>query len=383
MPREKNFKALVRSRMAKTGESYTTARSRLERPGPAPAPIPADPDAAALARAMAAVDVVNPLTGQPFSEALLFGLAGGVGFAYLVFTHGDWTTVHLDGRSNALYFEKKSFVEVACARIGVPLRVRPLADRGQAERWVREALAKAPEVALTLDLVKLPARGPVTADPYQPRIVTVSGGQADLAVTGLPWGRVSMGWSELLDARWTGAKKYGGLHLVGRPAQEPDVRPAVVGALARTADCLLEPARSSYDVNFGVPGIRKWARLLTDPKDRKGWSRLWSDRESLAEALASVVRGLGSPTSSGASRRQYAAFLDEAGSLLAAPALAAVARAYRELGERWTALVTLAREPGVTAADLAEPLPDLADAEEAAALSLRASATALTRGAQR
>jgi uncharacterized protein YndB with AHSA1/START domain len=47
MPKQKDFKRLVRSRMKKTGESYTAARARLARPKNRPTP---PPDLATLAR---------------------------------------------------------------------------------------------------------------------------------------------------------------------------------------------------------------------------------------------------------------------------------------------------------------------------------------------
>src|SRR5689334_10627933 len=60
VPRQKNLKRLVRGRMAKTGESYTAARSMLVDDAPAAAP-----DAVALARALSA-------TGLALSPELLF-----------------------------------------------------------------------------------------------------------------------------------------------------------------------------------------------------------------------------------------------------------------------------------------------------------------------
>ena len=398
MPRQKNFKKLVRSRMAKTGESYTTARSRFE-----PAAPPSDPDAATLSRALAAAGVVNPVTGAPFTAELLFGLGGGIGFAHLVFVYGPgraasglrseatredvasgapgprerserqeqgpgqgWpTTVHVDGRYNALYFEKQGFVETACARLGVPVRVRPLANGRTAEAQLRQALAAHAEVAMTVELGRLPDAPPVR--PMSPRLVTVS---ADLTVTGLPRGRVTMSWEDLVAARWTHAKKYGGLYLLGTPAAAPDVPAALRGSVARTAECLLAPSSTRFDANFGVPGIRRWARLLTDPRDRRGWPALFPDPAALRRALDAVVEGLGGTGRGGdAARGRYAAFLDEAGG----DRLAAVADSYRQLAQRWTDVTRLAARPDVTTAELAEPLPDLADAEESAALALRAA----------
>jgi Domain of unknown function (DUF4872)/Butirosin biosynthesis protein H, N-terminal len=379
VPRQKNFKRLVRDRMEKTGESYTTARSRFEPPVAAEQPAPGDPDAGALARALAGAGFANPATGLPYTEALLFGAGGGIGFAYLVFAYEGWTTVHLEGRSNALYFEKKSFVEVACDRLGLPLTVRPTASAEPTAKQLRQALAGGAEVALTLDLTRM-AGGAPGGVPQYPHPVTVAGGEEGVTVTGLPRGRVILDWDELIDARWTGPKKYGGLLRFGPPGEPADVRAGLAAAIGRTADCLLAPSRgNNFDSNFGVPGMRRWTRLLTDERDAKGWPRLFAEPGGRGDALAAVVRGL----RGGACRRLYAAFLDEAAGPLGQPGLVEVAEAYRDLAYRWAALVELAARPGATPADLAAPLPDLADAEEAAALALRAAVTNPSRGEAR
>ena len=381
MPRQKNFKRLVRSRMAKTGESYTTARSQFV-PASTALPRPAaDPDAGALARALAP-STVNPLTGAPFTEELLFGLGGGIGFAYLTFAYTGWTSVNLEGRFNALYFEKKGVVETACGRLGLPVRVQQLTTPELAAKRLRQALDATPEVILTVDQARLAGDATPTEVGCYPYPVTVSADGPDLAVTGLPRGRITLGWSELVAARWTQAKKYGGLFRIGPPTDATDVRAALATAIGRTADCLLEPSRTTFDGNFGIPGIHKWARLLTDPRNPKGWPKLFGDPESLAEARSAVVRGLGGA----ATRPLYAAFLEQAASLLDEPGLIEIADAYGDLGDRWAALVQVADRPDATGADLAAELPDLAAAEEAAAASLRATigrTTGLAGGGQR
>jgi Domain of unknown function (DUF4872) len=147
-----------------------------------------------------------------------------------------------------------------------------------------------------------------------------------------------------------------------------DIRAAVVAAIGRTADCLLDPARSTFDGNFGIPGMRKWAQLLIDPRDRRGWPTLFAEPDGLRAALDSVVGAL---VDDGAARRLYAAFLDEAADLLAEPGLADIADTYRTLGDRWASFVELAGRPDVMPTDLATQLPELGAAEQAAALSLR------------
>ena len=364
MPRQKNFKKLVRERAAKTGESYTAARAHFVTQ---PARIATDPDAGALTRALAAAGVVNPVDGKPFSEPIVFGLGGGIGFQYMVFVYEGWTSIALDGRRNTLYFEKEGFIEHACARLGVPLKIQQLPSPETAEKRLRAALRTAPEVALTFDLVKLPgyADGPYV--PYMPTPVTVSERGPDLAVTGLPGGTTTMSWPDVIEARWAQQKKYGGLFVLGEPGDRPDVAAAVRDSISRTAECLLEPSKTSFDANFGIPGIRKWARMLTDEKDAKGWPKLCPDDEALGMALLSVRRGLGET----ASRGQFAAFLAEAATLLGDPKLTRSAAAYDDLARRWAKLTDLTAGPGTTAADVAALLPALADAEEAAAAAIR------------
>jgi hypothetical protein len=350
MPRQKNFKKLVRARAARTGESYTAARAHFVPQRPQ-----SDPDAGALTRALAAMGVVDPRTGTAYTEPLVFGVGGGIGFQYLVFAYEGWTSVAIEARRNTLYFEKASFVEHAATRLGVGVTVQRLPSPATAEKRLRAALAKAPEVVLTLDLARLP--GHVVDGPYLPHPVTVAQQGDALVVTGLPGGRVTMPWPELLDARWTNASKYGGLHLL-TPGDPGDLRATVRAAIARTAACLLAPSRTSFDGGFGIPGMRRWARLLTDPKDAKGWPTLFEGNH--AAALESVRRGL----ARGASRPLYAAFLTEAARILDDSSLADAATAYDELGRRWSALA------GHTPDELADALPGLADAEEEAARSL-------------
>jgi hypothetical protein len=379
VPQQKNFKRLVRARMAKTGESYTAARSRFMPPSVAsPRPEP-DPDAGALARALAASGIVNPLTGEPFSPELLFGLSGGIGFGYFVFAYTGMTTFSVDGSFNALYFEKKGSIEVACGRLGIPVRIQQLSTVETAEKQLRRALGAAPEVLMTLDLTRLPGQNTPDEWPYFPYPVTVSARGADVTVAGLPSGARTLSWADLLEARWRHAKKYGGLYVLGTPG-EADARAAVSAAVERTAGCLVDPGRGTFDGNVGVPGMRKWTRLLTDPRDPKGWPKLCADAESLAAAMAAVVWGLGrADRSATAHRLPYAAFLDQAAALLGEPALTEVADAYRDLGTRWTELVRVAEQPGAAPADLAALLPELAEAEESTATALRAAVEGVTR----
>src|SRR5688572_13414359 len=87
MTAHKHLKQLVRARMQKTGESYAAARRQVIRDGRQPNVDPAlgshfpgnVPAATALRVLLAQAGVANPQTREVFSEAMIFGIAGGIG----------------------------------------------------------------------------------------------------------------------------------------------------------------------------------------------------------------------------------------------------------------------------------------------------------------
>src|SRR5262245_32625283 len=102
MTTDKAFKRVVRARMAKTGERYAAARRALldgESDGRRDdATIAADtvtasgyrmrgglhPETASLANVLANQGVTSGLTGEPLTEAAIFGIGGGLGAGYIL-----------------------------------------------------------------------------------------------------------------------------------------------------------------------------------------------------------------------------------------------------------------------------------------------------------
>src|SRR5690606_4123591 len=77
MTKRSSFKKLVRERMKKTGESYSTARRHVIAADAAQGPSThypgINPASTALRILLAAAGVFNPASGKPFSEAMLLG----------------------------------------------------------------------------------------------------------------------------------------------------------------------------------------------------------------------------------------------------------------------------------------------------------------------
>jgi hypothetical protein len=123
---------------------------------------------------------------------------------------------------------------------------------------------------------------------------------------------------------------------VAEPPEGPvDLAGAAAAGISDTWVGMLEPPTR----NFGVPGLAKWAELLTAPRDPKGWPRLLDApgrQFQLLTWLYDWVETAG--TGGGFFRAMYAEFLETAAGPLGRPELAGLAADLRELATAWTAL---------------------------------------------
>src|SRR5213593_33642 len=76
-------------------------------------------ETAALRHALAQLGVVAPHTGELFSEALLFGIGGGIGLGYFVYESGDYTSLYLATRLMTEETARPGFMLNMCQRVGV------------------------------------------------------------------------------------------------------------------------------------------------------------------------------------------------------------------------------------------------------------------------
>jgi Domain of unknown function (DUF4872)/Butirosin biosynthesis protein H, N-terminal len=346
MPQDKDFKRLVRARMGRTGESYTTARARLRPNDPTTAPAPLrgrHPDTTALTRLLAALGVTDPASGRPLDEPLVLGVSGGIGFAYFVFEYQDLATLYLGGRLNP-YVHKQDATEAALTRLGIPVQLRRTSGPATAERQLRDALDRGHPVIATVDPARLRHRSvPAEQAGMTPQDVLVDlDGDApvlwDLAPTPIP-----LTWPELAHAR-AGVRSARHRLVVAEPPPAPvDLARAAAAGIADTWSGMLQPPMT----NFGVPGLTRWADLLTTPRNPKGWPRLLATPARQFQFLTWLYDWIETAgTGGGFFRAMYARFLEEAAGPLARPELTALAADYRTLATTWTTLARTAIPAG-------------------------------------
>ncbi|MEQ3550074.1 BtrH N-terminal domain-containing protein [Pseudonocardia nematodicida] len=332
MTSRKQLKARIRARMARTGESYTTAHRRI---AGEPRPVHdggyslrggVHPPSAALANVLAH-------HGVDLGEPLVFGITGGPGAGYILweFAHDDSRVVVLGFGARWQYPDRAPLAGLE--RLGIPVEVRRTGGATGATRSLRADLDDGPVIVLpdryTLGLRHLPPK----LDGRGGDLVVVHGfdggryhlDDRNLAPLSVP--------AERLEAARARVGSYKNLALVPRPTgpvPEEVLRRAV---LAGIADCAEQLGGTS--ASFALPAWAKWARTVVDPRAAKGWPSVFADGRGLVGALTSVWEGVTPAGMSGGHLRDLTAdFLDDAGVVLDRD-LSAAATAWRAAAQAW------------------------------------------------
>ena len=344
MTTQKHLKQRIRARMSKTGESYTSARRRViaarsdagvEKSGYTLRG-GIHPDTAALANTLANAGVT--VGGERVSEELVLGIGGGLGAGYILWQFsGHHPIVTLGFRNQWQYPDR--WLEKTCSRLGIGATRHETSGHVTALRTLREALStQGPSPLVWIDAQEigywhLPER--LSGISGYPIVVT---GERDgrFFVDDRNSAPLSIDEETMRAARGRISSFRNRLVTFDAPDEVP------VQVLASAIDTGLEDQvrhLSSGSDSFSLPAWRKWSRMLTDSKDKKGWRNAFADQEGLFGVLVSIYESIESSGFGGGSLRGlYASFLGTAADLLDRPALNRVSDAYRDLDAQWAAL---------------------------------------------
>lgn len=350
MTGQKQFKARVRERMARTGERYATARAHFVtnadevdlgwvlRGG-------TDPDAASLANVLAHRGVVG--SGGPLSEALIFGISGGIGAGYILweFQHDKGTHLVL-GFGHAWNYLERRMVP-ALSRLGLD------------GEFTRTASQKAASATLSKELE---AGNPsvVWPDRYHvgywdlPSQLDGHGGHPVIAYAEAE-GRVHLDDRNLspltvrreeLDVARARVGSYKNAMLTVRSADvtidDARIKSAVLDGLGVAIEHL-----SSSSTSFSLPAWHKWSKLMVDSKNKKGWPTVFAGGTDLLNGLTGTWDAIAPAGATGGHLRGlFGDFLEEAAVLLGLPQLAEEAARWHEIGEMWDDLAETALPQG-------------------------------------
>ena len=346
MTESKHLKARIRTRMARTGERYMTARRHVVGEQP---PAADDhgwrlrggvhPDSAAISNVLAH-------HGMEVSEALVLGIGGGLGAGYIL-----WEFEAHNTRALVLGFRNQwqypgRWAAKTLERLGVPFELHETGGAKGAAAKLDSVLAAGRPALATVDRQEIGHwHMPAHQSGYGGYPVVVYGADGDvMRIDDRNLAPLTVERARLDAARArTGSYKHRLVVIEPAEITADTLRAAVRAGLDDAAAHL--SARSD---SFGLPAWRKWARMLTDTRNAKSWPNVFADPRGLAGALVSAYQGIEPAGAYGGHLRGlYADFLDEAAALLEAPRLSEAASAYRVLAQQWHALAELALPPHV------------------------------------
>ena len=341
MTARKHLKQLVRDRMRKTGERYTVARRHIVdadtswefRGG-------VDGDIAAIANVLANLGVVAPHTGEPLTEAMVLGVGGGLGAGYILW---EFDSHQFRSRVLTLGFRRQwqypdRWARGTAERLGLHAELHETGGAKGAAAALDAQLEKGLPAIAWIDTYTLGHRNePEWRDGYggDPLIVYERTGDS-YAIDDRSDKRITVSAERLAAARArVGSYKHRLITIDPERIELVDLRPAVEEGLRLQVEHL-----GSKSDSFSLPAWRKWARMTTDTRNKKGWPTVFADGHGVGSLRASIYAN----AAHGAHLRGlYADFLDEAAELLGRELGAS---AWRAAAETWEAIVDRALGPG-------------------------------------
>ncbi len=350
--------------MQKTGESYASARRHLTQQTPesdsrlpsnsrVPWHFPGNvPATTALRVLLTHAGVRDPHTRQPFSEAMLFGIAGGIGIGVFSFFYekADFASFFVGGRH--LWQDDVAYFKAALERLSIKPIVKESTGAKPAEKQLREALKTGPCIAW-VDAVHLPHRAlPQVWSGGGYHVITIYDLQGDDAalIGDLNDNPVTISLKDLAVARERIKKQKNRILSIPASASPKALAPLVKLGLEACHRGLLTGGWKNVKTNFTLKALALWADRLHGSKDKESWERVFPPGHRLWRGLVSIYdfcEHYG--TGGGLCRPLFADFFREAGDALKNASLRSLAEQYADLGRRWSELARVALPDDVPA----------------------------------
>ena len=295
-------------------------------------------DTASIRNALDYQGAKAPHSNEPYTEAMLLGVSGGITFGYFTFHYKGY-----DPQVNLLTRNTFGPLETIFDRMGIARDVVRTASADKARQNLIRALEEGYAPVASPDMWLLP----YNALPYDDGMwggmpLVIFGYEPDKGeayISDRSRVPLTVGADDLDRARGRIKKEKHRLLLLNHP-DEAKLAGAIRQGLEDTVRLMTEKPPKGSAKNFGLRALQHWGEMLE--KTSKGsWAREYPTGRPLLAVLISSYTFLGPAFGKTvqAERDVYADFLVEAAEVLSMPALENVALRYRVAGEAWQALL--------------------------------------------
>lgn len=288
------------------------------------------PPTASFQKLLAFHGILNSHTQKPFTESLLFGIGGGIGFTYrLVKTEESYLELRFSNYPD----DSLRFVTNIADRLNIRYEVFQSKSSRRADETLRNILLANQPVMYWLDKAILPhyANIPRGRDEWAVNFVGIEGNV--LTVDDVSKKLLPVTHELIVETRKTmPSLRNQFLSITG--ARKLVLDKAVKKGILDCIDHL------SHSTN-GLTSISKWAESLIDTKYSSSWPMLFSDATSFYKVLENIYESV-TIQAGGNLRDMYGEFLAEAADILNKPALNDVGKLYKKLAKEWQTFGQLA-----------------------------------------
>lgn len=294
------------------------------------------PGSTALRILLTAAGVRDPRTGGPLSEAMVFGIAGGIGIGIAAFRYekGDFSSFYITGRH--LWQDYLAYFAAVLKRFGIEPVIAETTGAKAAEKQLRGAVADGiPCIAWVAGY----------------HVITVYGiddAKAVAWIGDLADDPIEKPLANLAEYRASVKAQKNRLLSIPSAKGPTDLAPLVVSGLKACSAGFTSKISKGPKSWSTLESLKTWADRLHGSRDKESWARMFPRGRHLWQGLTSIHDYIEHyRTGGGLSRPMFADSLIEASQLPGLSHLRAVADRYAELGNSWTALAEAALPPNV------------------------------------
>lgn len=290
--------------------------------------------------------VTAPHTDQPYSEAMLLGISGGVVMGYFTFDYQGYDPmVHILSRNT---FDP---LQTIYERLNIKPDVRQTSSAGKGVANLVDVLAAGLPAIVMADRFSLPYNAlPYDAGNWAMYPILIYGydeNEDQVWIADRAKVPLTVSLEELATAR-ARVKKTKFRVLTFEPPDGDELTSAVREGIWDCIRLFTEPPPKGSKHNFGFLAYKRWAEVLINPKSRGSWEREYPPGNKMYAALTSAFYdSMIFGKDGGAERQVYAQFLEEASIVLALPELTDIAAIFRTSAEAWNNLAEALLPDGV------------------------------------